>query len=40
MTKSTAEFTYRIYANSCVKEDNTVKIWSLIDILKILNIAF
>ena len=40
MTKSTAELTYRIYANLCVKEDNTVKIWSLIDILKILNIAF
>ena len=35
---STAEFTYWIYADSCVKEDNTVKILSLIDILKIVNI--
>lgn len=39
VTRSTAEFTYRIYANSCVK-DNTVKIWPLMDILKILNIVF
>lgn len=38
VARSTAEFTYWIYADSCVKEDNTVKILSLIDILRILNI--